>query len=180
MKARDNPYRAERLEAMRYRFPDGDDMRAVLARLDRMGGRGAIIGLHGSGKTTLLRELGEALRGRGMRVRLHRLTQGARTWPHNWLADIDANDALLLDSAGLLSWSRWLSLRWRCRHAGVLVVTAHRRGLLPTLIRCRTSPALLSELLQDLGCPQPQSAQVFAAHRGNLHAVFRDLYLHAG
>jgi Flp pilus assembly CpaF family ATPase len=115
--AAENPFRASRILAFRYRFLDSD-WDAILARLEALGMRGAIVGPEGSGKTTLLEDLGERLERSGRRVRL-------------------------LDGAERLSRRQWRHVLRGAREAGGLVVTAHREGLLPTLLRTRTTPEIL-------------------------------------
>ena len=68
MRARDNPFRTERTDNLRYRAP-GFSWTELLARLDAQGGRGALRGAQGSGKSTLLRELGHRLANLGLEVR---------------------------------------------------------------------------------------------------------------
>ncbi len=183
MKARENPFRSERIEAMPFRFPEGDDMASLLHRLGHFRGRGAIVGPHGSGKTTLMRDLDAALDQRGMRVRHHRLTQADRRIPHSLTDDLRPHDAVLLDSAGLMGPWAWRRFEHATRAAGMVIITAHAPGRLPTLIDCRTSPALLRSLLDELASGAPPTSyphlteSLWRQHRGNLHAVFRRLYL---
>ena len=54
MKARENPFKAERVIAtIRYTCPDGD-LDTLIARLAALGYRAAIVGCHGAGKTTFV------------------------------------------------------------------------------------------------------------------------------
>jgi hypothetical protein len=64
MRARDNPFSADRVLAVRYR-PQGTTWDALMARLAALGWRAAIVGPKGSGKTTLLEDLAPRLRERG-------------------------------------------------------------------------------------------------------------------
>src|SRR5437868_15544127 len=74
VKARDNPFAADRVLRVRYR-PQGWTWEQLLARLEQLDYRGAIVGPEGRGKTTLLEDLGERLKGRGHNVRHLGLTR---------------------------------------------------------------------------------------------------------
>jgi len=181
-RARDNPFRAARIEGLRYRAP-GFRWPDLTARLASQGGRGAIRGAQGSGKTTLLHELGDRLAAAGWEVRrlrpdlddrrlvgeqVHALTRGA-----------GKRTALLLDGADRLGLLRWSLFLRAAQAAGVLVVTTHREGRLPTLHRCRTTPRLLAELVAELrpaGLPEVSLEALFRRQRGNLRAALRSLY----
>jgi hypothetical protein len=180
--ARHNPFRSERIEALPFRFVDGevggwDDL---LRRLTRNNGRGALVGPKGSGKTTLLEELGRRLTARGLVVTLVRLSSSHRELPTPRAAG--PGDAVLIDGAEQLSSWRWLLLRFRMRAAGAFVVTVHRGGRLPTVMRTRTSEALVHDLVRALlpaGAPTPDPALVtslFQRHAANVREVLRALY----
>lgn len=183
MRARDNPFRTERTDHLKFRAP-GFDWDALLAQLELLEGRGAIRGPQGSGKSTLLRELGERLASLGFGVRSARPSLDDR-----WLArrqvralarGADQRTALLLDGAdrvGPLEWRRLLSA---AQEAAVLVVTTHREGRLSTLHRCTTSVALLRELVYELA-PANQLGSlsfrdVFSREQGNIRTALRALY----
>ena len=68
MRARENPFRMDRLEQVRYR-PQGTTWGAILARLEALRWRAAVVGPEGSGKTTFLEDLAGILRGQGFEVR---------------------------------------------------------------------------------------------------------------
>jgi hypothetical protein len=150
-----NPFRSSRVLAFRYRFLEsGWD--ALLARLDGMGMRGAIVGPEGSGKTTLLEDLGERLRATGRRVRL-------------------------LDGAERLSRREWRQFLRGAREDEGLIVTAHREGLLPTLLRTRTTPEILDAAVlaaSGRSCAEfgvsPQ--ELWTRHGGNVRTALRELY----
>jgi len=176
----DNPFAAQRIDAMRYelRGMRWDDL---LARLERLNRRAAIIGPHGSGKTTLMEALGHRLASDGWDIRLHRLRRDDRVVPRTFTAWLAPATILLLDSAGCLGPAGWLALLRRSAGAGGLIVTAHRRMLLPTLIRTSVDAPMMARLVERLvGGPSPWSAGELAAmlraRQGNARQVLRDLY----
>lgn len=180
MRARDNPFRTERVLEVRYRLPRGswDDL---LARLESMGRRAAIVGPQGSGKTTLLEDLAPRLRARGYGVRELRLdTERPRFEPEfldRFFASLQERDVLLFDGAELLGRISWSRFERRARAAAGLVVTLHRPGRLPTLIETVTSPQLLERIVEQiLGGPSAHTPGLFEKHRGNLRDALRELY----
>jgi len=68
MNARENPFRTECVEQVRYRFLDGT-WAGLMARLKDLDYRAALVGPDGSGKTTLLEELAPRLTELGFGVR---------------------------------------------------------------------------------------------------------------
>ena len=153
LRACDNPFAVHRVLAERYRL-DETEWARLLARLERLGNRGAIVGPHGSGKTTLLEDLAERLARRGER------------------------DIIMVDGADQLSRFEWIQLRLRARAARGLIITSHRDGMLPLLHRCETSPELLSDLVRSLGQPisAARAAELHASHRGNVRDAIWELY----
>jgi energy-coupling factor transporter ATP-binding protein EcfA2 len=184
MRARDNPFAADRLERIRYRFM-GTSLDELLARLEELNYRGAIIGPEGSGKTTLLEDLRQALERKGQRTRLLFIND---TCPlpeaecRRFLSELTPQELVLLDGANALRRSSWsLFRRHTVSHAAGIVITSHRPGLLPTLIQCTTTPALLKEIVAEL---QPQEHALTTSLLGDLHerrkgdlrACLRELY----
>lgn len=187
MRARDNPFRRARVEALAFRdpaaTPDG-----LIERWEARGRRGALVGPHGSGKTTLLGEIAERLAARGERLVCLRLSVDARPPTRRALARAIAEGGrggvLLLDGSDLLPGLHraWLRVCLPATHG--LLVTAHRPCGWPTLHRTRTSPDLLAELVAELLGPgrAPSRHDCEALHarcRGDLRQAFFALYARA-
>lgn len=184
MRARDNPFAADRVLSIRYECPEGQ-VGALLARLERLRYRAAIVGPHGTGKTTLLEDLEAPLARLGFRVTHLRLRADRRRFPSGCLAQLaarlDARDLVCLDGAEQLDRVRWMTFRWRTRRAGGVLITSHRPGFLPTLIECTTSPELLDGIISRLtpqagGLLRPTAEDLFKRHHGNLRDALRELY----
>lgn len=166
MRARDNPFRAARVEGLKYRLDI--PWQALVERWMSLGRFGAIVGPPGSGKTTLLEGFAEVLRARGERVQLARLRDGEPP-------ELEAGAVALLDGVEQMDRTRWRILRLRLPAA---VITLHTPHLLATLWECRTTPELLDGLLEELGASawRETGRRLFVQHRGDLRAVFRALY----
>jgi hypothetical protein len=189
MKARDNPFATDRVHAMRY-VSAGEPRAALLARLQRLRYRAAIIGPHGAGKSTLLQELQAELAARGFRIKPLRLTRERRAFDRAFLDRffqlLTPADVVTLDGAEQLSRWAWTSFRRHTACASGLIVTSHRPGLLPTLTECHTSAPLLGGLIEQLlhaavplsGVSRalPSAEELFARHQGNLREALRELY----
>jgi hypothetical protein len=179
-----NPFRTSRLEGLRFHFPPGWDMARLLGRLEALGGRGVIVGPPGSGKTTLLAELGRALERQGLRILRLRVGHPGDPSIASSLSAISASareGAILVDTGRTLdTFSRWRLVR-AARRCRFLVLTAHRPGGLPTLIRLAVTPVLLGGLLAELdpgrACQMPEDLEeLLSRHDHDLHRVFLELY----
>lgn len=182
--ARENPFRAGRIEALRYRL-DEAGWHDLLSRFAAQGWRGLLVGPHGSGKTTLREEIERRLITEGWQVRSlvirephRRNTMNAR----RMIAGGDEKTLLTIDGLDRLGAVSWLWLRFAARRLGGILATSHTAGRLPTLRRHDTSPELLAALAGDLlGLPpsaisHERCATLFRQHRGDLRACFRSLY----
>jgi len=185
--ARLNPFAAGRVEALDYRFPEGVDWPVLWERLEALDFRAALVGPEGRGKTSLLEQLGERLEARGFTSRRATLRRGQRRLPRSerrrLLRDLGPRDVLLIDGVQELSRWSWWRLRRRSRKAGGLVITSHREGVLPTLLRCETSPELLEELVAELlGREKPEDLAaldlpaLYERHGGNVREALWELY----
>jgi hypothetical protein len=184
LRARDNPFATAHVLKVRYRLR-GQSWDELMERLEALGHRAAIVGPEGRGKTTLLEDLQPLLEARGFKPAWLRL---ARDEPppaldalNQLAASISPRHILLLDGAEQLGWWTWRWLRWRTRHAGGVVVTSHRPGLLPTLLACETDGELLAGILAVLlrepaGRLCPLATTLFQNHHGNLRDALREMY----
>jgi len=184
MRARDNPFRADRVEQIRYRLEDAT-WPELLERCATLGYQAAVIGPPGFGKTTFLSELEPRLRTAGFGTWSIRLDQDQRAFAPGFLpslfARLTARDILLVDEAQQMNPLAWRHFRRGARHAGGLIIATHRGGRLPTLWECRTSPELLAgiaaELLQvNRDTLQMPVTALYRKHRGNLRSVLREWY----
>jgi hypothetical protein len=179
-KPRDNPFRSERIDTLPYR-PQGWTWDELLARLETLDRRAAVVGPHGSGKTTLLASLIPRLEARGFACRAHRLRRSDRNVPQDLLAGLTERHILVLDGADLLGRLAWRRVRRAARAAGGLIVACHRPNLLPTLVQCTTRVELLGALVRELH-PDATPAvtgslpALFEKHGGDLRAALRELY----
>lgn len=191
-RARLNPFAAHHVEKIPFRFFKGT-WESNLARLAAHGFRAAIVGPHGSGKTTLLLELrdrilrpaaGECSPELPQRCRLVCIARRPGEIEDQLEAVVQHTEppvCWLVDGFERLGWwQKWRLLDATRRGAG-LVVTAHRRGLLPVWVRTRTDPGLLKHVLGQLPVESTpallqQASVALARHRGNLREVLRTLY----
>jgi len=182
--ARANPFRADRIEALRFRL-DEPGWDALMTRFAAMRWRGVLIGPHGSGKTTLREEIEARLRADGWNVRIVVLGDecalGWRDLPV-LIGHTDERTMISLDGLDRLSaWSWWRFLQAIRDRAGILA-TSHVPGRLPTLRHHHTSPELLYELVQELTGRslstnlRDHCTALFQRHQGDLRACLRQLY----
>jgi hypothetical protein len=148
VKARENPFRSERIESIPYIFPEDDSWELLLRRLGALGFRGAICGPEGSGKTTLLEELGRRV-----------------------------PDLVLVDAADLLPVRRFRRLEKSAgrlvitAHRVGLLPTLHRcrtsAGLLKQIVVQLVGPDAAARLPLE---------EIYAANEGDVRRALRHLY----
>jgi type VI protein secretion system component VasK len=175
----DNPFASHRIDAITYR-PQGASWDELLAELERLQWRAAVVGPEGSGKTALLEAL--ALRTEGaVMVRLGGVANPFAAVMSQLPRHVTGHHTVFVDAAERLAWFGWWRLRHEVRAARGLVVTLHSPGRLPALVRCTTSSALLRDLVRQLApgdAPrlEPMLDELFTRHGGNLRSCFRELY----
>jgi hypothetical protein len=184
MKARENPFSTDRVLRVRYQLLH-DDWPGLLARLDRLDYRAAIVGPHGAGKTTLLEDLQERLEARGLPILWLRLDADHPAFERRALdaafARVTPQHVICLDGAEQLTPFAWLRFKRRARGVRGLIITSHRAGLLPTLIDCTTTAELLDDIIRRLapaaaGDAAPSARQLFQKHHGDLRLALREMY----
>lgn len=184
MRARDNPFGIERLEGIRFRAA-GRSFEQLMAELEQMAYRAAVVGADGSGKTTLLGQIAEYLSGRGLGARsiFTSLDEPfSRQQRRAFLAELGAGEIVLLDGADHLSGLAWRAFKKSVlRKAGGLIITSHKPGLMPTLLECETTENLLAELVEELlagkeGMDGIDLPGIYNRHNGNIRDCLRHLY----
>ena len=138
---------------------------------------------HGHGKTSLLVALFQELRRRGTPTILVRVRSLRDAWTATVAAARAAPGTVLgIDGCDRLprSANRVVAAVARRRRLR-LVITTHREGGLPVLLRCETSPALLAALvtrLPDHGgrITTGDIDDAFRRHSGDVREAFYDLY----
>lgn len=182
--AKDNPFATRRLEALGY-ISHSSFLKEIEDRLESMNCRAAIVGPHGSGKTTLLDCLEKRARQRGTPTEKIFLSLDRK---HSWdvikkhFMEIPENGVLFFDGAGHLPTLRWMQLRLMMnrRRFGFLM-TSHREGILPTLISCKPSASLLSDIVErllgeDSPIEEKTLAEIYNRHSGDIRTCLRELY----
>jgi hypothetical protein len=181
MKARENPFRVERVLTIRYQPQDWrfDDL---MTRLGQLNYRGAIVGPEGSGKTTLLEDLAAHLARQNLHAKYLRLDRDQRTFDpvmlDQFFAQLSDRDVVCFDGCEQLSDRAWREFLKRSEHAGGLIITTHEPGRLPTLVTCSTTPELLREIVDRL-IGSDHAIDVKSLHRkhqGNIRDALRELY----
>ncbi len=193
MKARDNPFASDRVEALLDFEPSwsepGLDWTGLLDRWRTLNFRATIVGPHGSGKTTLLHSLAALLTREGSPVCHLFLNDRHKTLGHGEWRELKQhaaqhrNAVVLLDGAERLTWLAWRRFQKTIeRHGTRAIATRHRPRYWSTLISTKTSPSLLGHLIRKLAPgprfdpTEPQIRDLFDRHRGNLRAALRECY----
>ncbi|HTL31012.1 MAG TPA: hypothetical protein VL282_17410 [Tepidisphaeraceae bacterium] len=180
MKARENPFRAQRVLTIRYE-PQGWTWPDLMRRLATMNYRGAIVGPEGSGKTTLLEDLAPHLHERGLTPKYLRLDREHTSFDaatlNAFFSGLTDRDVICFDGCEQLSERKWREFQKRAERAAGLIVTMHEAGRLPTITECSTSPKLLAEIIERLSPEYPVDVlALHARHRGNIRDALRELY----
>jgi GTPase SAR1 family protein len=183
MKARENPFRVDRVLTIRYQ-PQGWTFDELLTRLEQLHYRAALVGPEGAGKTTLLEDLSGHLAKRNLQAKYLRLDRDQRSFDsamlEQFFVQLTDRDVICFDGCEQLSDRAWRRFLKRSERAGGLIITTHQPGRLPTLVECSTSPGLLREIVERLIGPNHSIDMnaLHTRHRGNLRDALRDLYDH--
>ena len=184
MKARDNPFSADRIDIIHYK-PVDICFDELLMRLEEMKYRAAIIGPEGSGKTTLLEDLRTAIENSGLPTKnIFVNSTNLLTFPRmrELIANLTDKEIILLDGADQLNRLRWLLLKQdTLKKSAGLIITTHQRQLLPVLIKCSTTQLLFREIVAEL---VPKNVrinpyflnEIYNHNSGNIRNCLRQLY----
>ncbi|MBL6832488.1 MAG: hypothetical protein ISQ70_13895 [Pirellulales bacterium] len=159
------------------------DAVAALAQLAEAGGCGAFVGPHGSGKSTRLAACAKAAADQGQQVQTIRLRRWRETLRvARAIALLPAGSLVCVDSLEVAGRFGAGCLRRLARLRRVqLLATSHVPAGLPVLVCCRTSPALLERIVEQLpahggSIAQGEIEEAFTAAGGNLREALFALY----
>ena len=179
--AKNNPFATDRVLQIRY-MPQTCTWDELLARLESMRCRAAIVGADGTGKTTLIEDIARRLTEQGLSCRSIFVTMDipAPSGQIKEILDGEAFNVLLIDGADHLKRFVWHRIKRKINRRNMgLVITSHRPHMLPTLIECSTTPKLLKEIVAELS-PHTANAEpienLYRRHRGNIRNALRELY----
>ncbi len=179
--AKNNPFATDRVLQIRY-MPQTCTWDELLARLESLHYRAAIVGADGTGKTTLIEDVARRLTEQGLSCRSIFVTMDvpAPSGQIKKILDGEAFNVLLIDGADHLKRFVWRRIKRKINRRNMgLVITSHRPHMLPTLIECSTTPKLLKEIVAGLS---RQTANIepienlYHRHRGNIRNALRELY----
>ena len=178
--AKNNPFATDRVLQIRY-TPQTCTWDELLARLEAMHYRAAIVGADGTGKTTLIEDIARRLAKHGLSYRSIFVTIdiSAPMSRINEILDGDPFDILLIDGADHLKRFVWHRIKRQINRANAgLIITSHRPNMLPTLIECSTSPKLLKEIVAGLSGQTDDKLieNLYRKHKGNIRDALRELY----
>lgn len=173
MKARENPFATHRVEALLSFDPSWIDStwEAILTDLKNLNYRAAIIGPHGSGKTTFIESLIPRLQSLGHVTRTYFFNEET----HPGLKFSPDPDAItIIDGAEQLTFGEWRLVK---KSAARLIVTQHRSGRFPALLRTKSTPAMLHAFAKKLAPGLAIDAPLlYRKHKGNLREALLECY----
>ncbi len=178
--AKNNPFATDRVLQIRY-MPQTCTWDELLARLESMHYRAAIVGSDGTGKTTLIEDIAHRLTEQGLSCRSIFITMdiSAPLGRINEILDGEAFGILLIDGADHLKRSVWHRIRRKINRRNMgLIITSHKPHMLPTLIECSTNPKLLKEIATELSgqTDDKLTENLYRKHKGNIRDALRELY----
>ena len=184
MRARDNPFCAERIDRIAY-IPVAAVVEDLVSKIEQMNFRGAITGPRGAGKTTLLGGLKSRFKEKSFTVKtifVNDTTPFTKDRRKEFIVGLTCGELVFLDGAeqlGTIGWRRFK--RQVLESAAGLVITSHKPGLLETIIECSTTPGLFLEIVSQLtgeGFPldEKQLIEIYDHHKGNIRNCLRQLY----
>ena len=185
---RENPFRTYCLQRLRFR-PLTCTWADLLARLQHLNYRAALVGPQGSGKSTLLHQISAHLSSRGHTLEHHQVeldmpSSNTRKQLMKTLRTLRPEHILCVDGFGLLPPRLQRRTIRACESCTGLLVTAHEETPLPTLHQHETHSDLLFDLVAELTDSstaeglRPLLGDLLIAHRGNIRETLLSLYDH--
>ena len=183
MKARENPFSSYHLHRIPF-IPVGITWLEIIAKLESLHYRAAVTGPEGSGKTTFLFALESYLRENNYRtyyLQVYADPKANRRSVQDMLRSLMNDCIYFIDGADLLSPLLWYRLYLGTKPVKGLIITSHKKNMLPVLLRCRTNISLLNEIIQRLLGDKDEgvlalSQRLFYEEDGNIRHVLRGLY----
>lgn len=191
IRARENPFASDRVEELLAFEPEwlGHSWEGLIGRLRDQEYRAAVVGAHGSGKTTLLSGLRERLEQQGFRVEEFFLNEEQKTLSEiDWgrLTDVNAGEGgagkvlVFLDGAEQMSRKDWRRFQAGTSCCGGLVITQHRPGKLPLLVKTETDIKMFREfvgrLAPDFDCDGEVVERMYFRSNGNIREALWQCY----
>ncbi|MFZ5805782.1 MAG: hypothetical protein ACOY3I_01050 [Verrucomicrobiota bacterium] len=179
MKARQNPFRLEKLCQVRLRLPCGE-IDDVIQRWQAFQWRGAIIGPHGSGKTRLLDAIQKHMHQSGVPTLKIFLNDRNKKIP--WAQMLfSPNSVVFIDGAEQIGGKQWKILAWFLRRNRGVLITSHQEGRFSTVIQMTPSLNLLKEIVKELSGTETFFDEddfefLFEKHHGNVREALRECY----
>jgi hypothetical protein len=118
-------------------------------------------------------------------VKSLRLDRENRKFPRGYIdqfaQDLTDRDIILFDGADELKGLAWIRFKGRIKTAGGLLITSHRDGMLPELIRCSTTEELTYDIVEKLLGRETEQYRglihdLYKKHAGNVRDVLREMF----
>ena len=192
MKARQNPFRSDRVDAFRYQL-EPEQWDSLLFKLRANSYRGMILGPHGTGKTVFLEDLRARLQktlSRGQNLPLLTFQDGFgekdKVAIREGMSQLKSGDVCFMDGTEWLPiWIRWTLPRSIPRNVG-WICTGHRpMGPLPLLLKTEPQPEVAQQLVATLlnraltDGEKSRCDRLYKEKKGNMRDFLRALYLAA-
>jgi hypothetical protein len=185
VRARDNPFATDRVEQVLEFEPRwaNTSWESILQRWNSVSRYAAVVGPHGSGKTTFLRALETRLVARGQALSRYFLNDrkpnlSDTDWSRLERLSNQPDTVIFLDGSERLGWRAWRRFNHVAGSSRTLI-TAHRQGRWPVLLRTQSSSELLAYLIDQLApsaWTRNEIETLFHRHRGNLRDALWECY----
>ena len=186
MKPYENPFRTEKLNSLPYIFDSGENLNSLYTEFKSMNYIAAITGSQGSGKSRLTELLSELILQDSLKVTYTRLSANNKVLDPSFQEKLNngfsKDEIIVIDGCEQLNIFKWLQLKRRImKTAKGLLITTHKRGRLPTLKKCKTSPELLIKLTamftdNRIKWDKKLLRKLYKKYNGNIRHALLELY----